>query len=440
MTRTSPTVGAAACLLGLMLSGLLPGGCSSSDRLTQGVGGSEVSAESGKAGAEASSDAGRPATAGGNAGSTAAQPSSGGEGGDAGAEGNLGNQPSGGGTSTTNKCGSDSDCVQVEGSCFVCEVSGVAKDCVDKGPPSCDNGVLEPCEVCELGQTKPCSELGERGEFSGGMAKCLVTCAGWNTSSCSVCGNAQLEADEECEGTPIEPHTCADEGLAENPTTALPCTDECRFDTTLCGGCSKDALSCLQGADCEGAACNGAECAIGSRCKLDCAGGGNHCRDLRCNHDASCDYACNTRGGCENVVCDSAAGCALHCSGGNCDGTLCKAGADCSFDCHGTGSCKDILCRPGSDCDFDCDGAGPHCSGQVTCGAGKACSFSCSEGSDCSGLAVTCPSGAACTFTCQGSGSVCPHAECLEGSSCVFSCADGDCNSPTCERGACSGN
>jgi hypothetical protein len=342
--------------------------------------------------------------------------------------------------SASNKCSADSDCVQVEGSCFVCEVAGSAKDCVDKGPPLCDNGIVEPCEVCELGEQKDCVELGGRGEFSGGSATCLVTCAGWDTSTCSVCGNDQLEAGEACEGeAPPGPRTCADEGLDDNPTTVLPCTDECRFDTALCGGCRKDAALCLDGTACQGAECNGAECKLGTSCEFDCAGSGNACKELRCNHQASCDFGCNTRGRCAGVTCESGADCTLLCSAGTCDGAVCKAGADCSFDCHGTGSCREIECHPGSDCDFDCDGAGPHCSGTVSCGVGKACSFSCSAGSDCGGLTVTCPSGAACTFTCKGAGSVCPKADCRDGASCVFSCEGGDCNDPSCEGDACSG-
>lgn len=442
MTRSSRPAGAAVCLLGFLLTALLPGGCASdadsSARSAPGSGGGT----SGRGGSDSAGSSGRRLAAGGNAGADAGAATNGGEGDEGGdAPGGAGQLSGGGTTSTTNKCGSDSDCVQVAGSCFVCEVSGAAKDCVDKGPPTCDNGVLEPCELCELGDVKPCVELGKAREFSGGVAKCLVTCAGWDTSSCSVCGNTALEAGEACEpGAPPAARTCADEGASENPDAVLPCTDECRFDTTLCSGCSTSALACLDGSTCKGADCNGAECKVGTRCKLDCAGGGNRCRDVRCNHDATCELSCNTRGGCAGVVCDGDATCKLHCSAGSCDDALCKSGSACSFDCHGTGSCNDITCQPGSDCDFDCDGPGPHCSGSVSCSPGKVCGFGCNDGSDCSGLTVTCPSGSACTFTCQGAGSVCPKAECLEGSSCVFSCAGGDCNSPICEEDACIGN
>ena len=41
--------------------------------------------------------------------------------------------------------------------------------------------------------------------------------------------------------------------------------------------------------------CNGAECKVGTSCELDCAFSGKSCRNVRCNHDASCDFACNTR-------------------------------------------------------------------------------------------------------------------------------------------------
>lgn len=440
MTQRTWATSVASGALGLLLATLSPTGCSASNELA----GSSAGGPS-DTGGRAPSNGGSTSGVGGlgaSAGSMAGSESSGGEdGGELGGQGGAGAPSTGGSGNTTDKCSSDSDCVQVAGSCFVCEIAGAARDCVDKGAPSCDNGVLEPCEICELDQTKDCTELGRPGEFSGGTAHCLVTCAGWDTSSCSVCGDGRRGVGETCEGNdPSPPHTCADEGLDEASDTVLTCTDECRFDTTLCGGCSPEASTCLSDTSCSGQECDGAECKIGARCELDCAGLGNDCRDVRCNHDAECDFACHARGRCAGVICDSGASCALHCSAGTCDGASCKAGAHCSFDCHGSGSCRDVTCQAGADCDFNCDGAGPHCSGHVTCGVGQACSFGCNAGSDCSGLSVTCPSGSACTFTCKGDGSVCPKADCQEGSSCVFACAGGDCNAPICAEDACSGN
>jgi hypothetical protein len=377
-------------------------------------------------------------------GATGGKPSSSGGTAAEGGEPSAAGQSSSGGTrSAVDKCQETSDCAQVEGSCFVCEAVGVVKDCVDRGPPVCDNGQLDPCEVCEITEERPCSELGAPGEFSGGVAPCKATCDGWDTSECSVCGNGEQEAGEACDGTsPPAPHTCADEEIAENAGKALPCTDECAYDTTLCGGCSKDAGQCLDGTDCSAPGCDETECKLGTTCKIDCSGGGSTCDDVRCNHDATCNIVCKGAAHCSNVVCDSGATCNLDCSGGgsSCDGTECKPGARCSFLCDTSGSCRDIRCAPGADCDFSCRGGKSVCSGEATCGAGKTCDFDCSTSGDCSALRVNCQKDSICTFKCAGGGSVCPEVTCDAGSQCSFDCKDGDCNAPACENDeVCSG-
>jgi hypothetical protein len=403
----------------LVLSALVPGGCSSSandagPRATGGASGAGGWIDTaGSAGEADLVIGGSSATIGGDASA-----------GDDGVSGG-GSSPQGGMTGSgpprvSDKCDTDSDCGQVPGSCFVCEAAGAAKDCIDKGAPSCDNGTVEPCEVCELGDSKSCLELGVPGQFSGGAARCLATCDGWDTSGCSVCGNGQRQAGEDCDGTdPPDPHTCADEGLADNPDTALPCTAACHFDTTLCGGCSKNAANCLDDSDCSAEDCNDAECKASTSCELDCSGADTLCRNTRCNHGASCHFVCEKGGRCAGAVCDSGASCKLDCAGGACD---------------------DVTCRTGAVCDFGCDGEGSQCSGEASCGSGKTCTFDCSDGGDCHALAVQCLSGATCHFLCASAGSVCPKADCQSESDCTFSCPSGDCNEPTCAEGACSGN
>jgi hypothetical protein len=168
----------------------------------------------------------------------------------------------------------------------VCELSGVSKDCVDQGPPVCDNDQREACEVCEIDDETACPGLGMR--FSGGTAICNSTCDGWDTSACFVCGNDQQQGREQCDGTDTSrSHTCADEGIQRDPNTVLPCTDECVFDTTYCGGCSPNAATCLEGEDCAGADCNGTECKLGHICSIDCSGARVWCDSVRCNHDAT---------------------------------------------------------------------------------------------------------------------------------------------------------
>jgi hypothetical protein len=362
----------------------------------------------------------------------------------------------GGSTTPMDKCTTTDDCTQVADSCFVCEQAGAIKDCVDKGAPMCGDGELSPCEVCEEDDTKDCVELSTLAmPFSGGTATCKTACDGWDVSTCSVCGNDVVEDGETCDGANLGaggaggagPVTCADEGISENPTTELDCTDTCEWDTTVCSGCSKGiaANDCLDGMNCTVSGntnCNGAECKIGTTCSVSCSGGGLTCDDVQCNHDATCTFGCSSSGHCTNVVCDTDSTCTLNCAGGgsSCDGTKCRAGASCSFDCSTSGKCNQVQCDPGAECDFKCDGGGSQCGGTATCSDGMTCDFDCSNSGSCLNLNVTCEDGAVCNFTCTGGGSICPKADCKAGADCTFDCTGGNCNAPTCANGACTGN
>lgn len=356
-----------------------------------------------------------------------------------------------GSTTPMDTCTTSEDCMQVAGSCFVCEQSGAIMDCVDKGPPMCDDGSLSSCEVCEVGDARDCLELSTVAmPFSGGTATCKSTCDGWDISTCSVCGNDVVEDGETCDGAGsggaggAPSHTCADAGIDENPTTELDCTDDCIWDTTVCSGCSKDVMGndCLDGTSCTGANCTGAECKIGTTCDLNCSGGGIICDDVRCNHEATCTFGCSSSGRCANVVCDTDSTCALNCrtGGSSCDGTICKTGATCAFDCSGSGHCTDVDCRSGAECDFTCNDGGT-CGGKATCSDGMNCVYDCNNSGNCSALLVTCEAGSICELNCVGDSSTCPKATCETDSECTFDCSDsGDCNAPTCANGACTGN
>ncbi len=420
---------------------LLPWACTSGEasfRPPGKDGGSTGVNAAGKSGSAGASSVGGSASAGMMNDGGDDQGQSGGEGA---APGSAGTAANGGSAPLVDKCRNTSDCTQVAGSCFVCEQSGAIKDCVDQGPPVCDNGTLDPCETCEIGDVIPCTELSKAGAvFSGGKASCNTSCNGWDTTTCSVCGNGKMEEGEECDGAePAVVPSCPDD--SENPGTPTPCTDECRFDTTLCNGCSEDAVTCLDGTACQAQACNDAECKLGTSCEIDCSGGGKSCSNVRCNHDATCNFNCTDSGRCLGVVCDSRSTCELDCSGGDstCDAAVCKAGARCSLNCSTAGKCRMLVCQPGSACELDCSAGGSICSGVATCSAGQTCSFDCSESGHCGGLSVTCAQGSTCSFKCDGGGSVCPKATCESGASCSFACEGPTCNNPTCAEGACTG-
>lgn len=404
-----------------------------------GAGGkSATSGSGGKTGAFGGSSAGKATDNGGEPGMGGMPPE------ENGGEGPAPMAGSGGSSTPTDKCQTDAQCTQVEGSCFVCEDTGTIKDCVDKGPPECGNATLDACEVCEEDDEKDCTELGTPGEFSGGKATCNSACDGWDTSSCSICGNDTKEDGEDCDGAdPAVPPECDAE--SENPGTPTPCTSACVFDTTVCNGCSDgiDAADCLDGTNCTGASCNDAECKIGTECGINCSGGGVSCAGAQCNHEATCDFGCTSSGHCNGVVCDSDSTCTLDCHGGGstCDGTVCRTGALCAFNCSESGSCKNVDCAPGAECDFNCNGGGSQCSGEATCSDGMTCDFACSNSGNCGALEVTCEAGSVCNFTCTAGGSVCPKADCKEGADCTFDCSNsGNCNAPTCANGACTGN
>ena len=185
MTRLPLTAGLAGSLACLALSALVPSGCATEEDAREAGASNGATGNVSSAGRASGGSGGKPgSSAGANSGGTATGGkvgSGGASDNDAGATSEAGDSGVGGLPAAVDKCKATSDCKQVVGSCFVCEAVGAIKDCVDQGPPVCDSGKLDPCEVCEIDDVKDCTELGEPGEFSGGQATCKATCDGWDT-------------------------------------------------------------------------------------------------------------------------------------------------------------------------------------------------------------------------------------------------------------------
>ena len=111
----------------------------------------------------------------------------------------------------------------------------VFSSCDDQGDSYCGNGVLDREEQCDGQQFGPytCEWFG----FSGGRLACDDSCE-INFSTCTgyspLCGNGALDGVEQCDGTNLGGHTCADLGYDGG---VLACMAACVFDTSQCEGC-----------------------------------------------------------------------------------------------------------------------------------------------------------------------------------------------------------
>ena len=120
------------------------------------------------------------------------------------------------------------------------------------GAASCGNGNIEATEQCDgsnlAGAT--CLSLG----YTGGTLTCSAACLR-NVSGCTgkkaVCSNGLIEAGEECDGSNLGGLTCASMGYA---TGALSCSTSCQRILT---GCSGGVASCGNGLIEAGEQCDG---------------------------------------------------------------------------------------------------------------------------------------------------------------------------------------
>ena len=258
-------------------------------------------------------------------------------------------------------------------------------NCAPNCPPPelCGNLRIDPDEQCDGGllNSASCSSVGR---FVGGVLGCTPNCL-FDTANCeadSSCGNALINAGEECDGDNLRGLNCATAGAFTGGV--LGCRNDCTYDFV---NCSKPA-PCGDGSidspeQCEGNDLNGNTCETVSGNFI----GGT----LRCRNDCRFDLsACETPPDCGNGTIDANEQCdGRQLNGNNCltvpggfvDGLLdCRI--DCTFDtraCIAPLDCGNGTVEAGERCDGDdldgndCLSAGNFLGGELACN--NSCDF-----------------------------------------------------------------
>ena len=336
-----------------------------------------------------------------------------------------------------------------------------------QGLPSCSsptpyfNGgagtIMSYCHLVSGGYNNQAMTFGEghtcgtlSGRAADRMSAHVVSRAGSypNCFQSAACGNGQLDAGEECDGTNLGGATCAGEGFFGG---TLACNSNCTLDTSECSDCGNNVID--PGEACDGSALSGATCSAAG-----CAGGTLLCDSTCTGYDRSLCTGCPACDG--DGVCEAGEdcnGCPGDCPGGTssgavCGNAICEAGngedcVSCAADCNGvqTGKpsgrfccgdgggtnplpCSDSRCTAGGrSCTTNPTAGGAYCCGDDVCGAGESCATCaldctelgfeiCDDGrdNDCNGLADCsdpgCSADPGCSSTCTASGESCSAA------------------------------
>jgi len=100
------------------------------------------------------------------------------------------------------------------------------------GCPVCGNGNIDAGEQCDGSNLngESCQSQG----YGAGTLGCTSSCV-FNTSACTLCGNGFINLGEQCDGSNLNGETCASRGLGGGE---LGCDDSCNYNTTGC--CTND--------------------------------------------------------------------------------------------------------------------------------------------------------------------------------------------------------
>lgn len=137
---------------------------------------------------------------------------------------------------------------------------------------TCGNNTREPGETCDgtdlvdiNNVTQTCITQG----YTSGTLTCNSTCSGYVTTSCasSNCGNAAIDAGEQCDGALLNNQTCQSQGNFSSGN--LTCT-ACAFNTSACvaAACGDGILNSGEQCD-DGNTTNGSTCSV-SGCSAIC--------------------------------------------------------------------------------------------------------------------------------------------------------------------------
>ena len=99
---------------------------------------------------------------------------------------------------------------------------------------TCGNGMVDGGEICD-DNTEFCTTI-DPILYSGGKAKCLGNCAGWDTATCDEvpheCGNTIKEGPEACDG---DTKNCVDIDATKYSGGKAKCLADCTaYDTATC--------------------------------------------------------------------------------------------------------------------------------------------------------------------------------------------------------------
>ncbi len=382
------------------------------------------------------------------------------------------------------------------GPCDEFDDGSVNGTCVD--PALCGNGLLEPGELCDDGNTVEgdcCSSLCEPatdgtgcddGSYCNGTDQCQAgACALHSGDPCAAGGECADSCDENTD-------TCLAVSGAACSADANPCTDDVCNGAGACvhpanSAACDDGVFCNGIDSCDAGVCSvhtGNPCAANAECADSCDEGVDSCNEpaeTPCTDDGNpcTDDFCDGDGGCVHIPnsapCDDGQWCngTDTCGGGTCSvhtGSPCAGGEECADACdEAADSCFDPVATPcssdGNPCTDDvCNGEGDcvhqdnsapcddgvFCNGADTCSGGT-CSVHdgnpCSAGGECADVcdeaADTCnlTAGAPCT----DDGNVCTSDVCDGAGACVHPannapCDDGVwCNgADTCSAASCS--